>query len=155
MQFTPFYLAERSAYDRETIEAHVKGWQEAMQRTLTIEGSGNEPGQGSFVWLTIKDGKSGSITLKTRKGAEQVLTIKPEEGWKVSSIVMNGNDVTSQLNEDDQFVTPIITSDTSIIIVYEEVSSAVRAKSIKQIPKTIWHFSVIQTVYAPSYGALR
>lgn len=98
-----------------------------MQRTLTNGSSESEPGQGSFVWLTIKDGKSGCITLKTRKGAEQVLTIKPEEGWKVSSIVMNGNDVTSQLNEDNQFVTPVITNDASIIIVYEEASSAVRA----------------------------
>ena len=115
--------------DRETVEAHVKGWQEAVQRTLTVGSSENEPGQGSFVWLTIKDGKSGCITLKTKKDAEQVLTIKPEEGWKVSSIVMNGNDVTSLLNEDNQFVTPIITSDASIIIVYEEASSAVSAIS--------------------------
>ncbi|MBR7054458.1 MAG: hypothetical protein IKI26_06830 [Prevotella sp.] len=58
-----------------------------------------------------------------------MLTVKPEEGWKVSSIVMNGNEVTSLLNEDNQFVTPVITSDASIIIVYEEVSSAVRATS--------------------------
>ena len=61
-----------------------------------------------------------------------MLTVKPEEGWKVSSIVMNGNDVTSQLNEDNQFVTPIITSDASIIIVYEEESSAVRAMSVSR-----------------------
>ncbi len=100
-----------------------------MKRTLTVGSGENDPGQGSFVWLTIKDGKSGCITQKTKKDAEQVLTVKPEEGWKVSSIVMNGNDVTSQLNDDHQFVTPIITSDASIIIVYEEVSSAVRAMS--------------------------
>ena len=115
--------------DREAVEAHVRGWQEAVKRTLTVGSGENDPGQGSFVWLTIKDGKSGCITLKTKKVAEQVLTVKPEEGWKVSSIVMNGNDVTSQLNDDHQFVTPIITSDASIIIVYEEVSSAVRAMS--------------------------
>lgn len=112
--------------DRATVEAHIKGWQNAMQRTLT-NGSESEPAEGSFVWLTIKDGKSGSLTLKTRKGAEQVLTITPEDGWKVSSIVMDGNDVTSQLTNDHQFVTPVITADASIIIVYEEASSAVRA----------------------------
>ena len=55
-----------------------------------------------------------------KQGAEQTLNFTAEEGWKISNIFMDGRYVTSRLAEDGTFVTPVITGDTSIIIVYEE-----------------------------------
>ena len=85
-----------------------------------------EPEPEVFVWLTIKDGQ-GTTKMKVKQGAEQVLTILPEDGWKILSVAMDGTDVTAQATNGGSFTTPAINSDASIIIVYEqEVPSGVR-----------------------------
>jgi len=87
-----------------------------------------EPEPEVFVWLTVNDSQSGCMKIKVRQGAEQTLNITAEDGWKISTIFMDGRYVTSKLAEDGTFVTPAINSDASIIIVYEqEVPSGVRA----------------------------
>ena len=86
-----------------------------------------EPEPEVFVWLTIKDGQ-GTTKMKVKQGLEQVLTIMPEEGWKILSVAMDGTDVTAQVTNGGSFTTPAINSDASIIIVYEqEAPSGVRA----------------------------
>lgn len=83
-----------------------------------------EPEPEVFAWLTVNDSRSGYTKIKVKQGAEQTLNIKAEEGWKISNIFMDGRYVTSRLAEDGTFVTPVITGDTSIIIVYEEEASS-------------------------------
>ena len=86
-----------------------------------------EPEPEVFVWLTIKDGQ-GTTKMKVKQGLEQVLTIMPEEGWKILSVAMDGTDVTALVMNGGSFTTPAINSDASIIIVYEqEAPSGVRA----------------------------
>jgi len=86
-----------------------------------------------FVWLTVNDCQSGYMKIKVKQGAEQTLNFMAEEGWKISNIFMDGRYVTSRLAEDGTFVTPAITGDASIIVVYEEVMpSGVRAASRSQ-----------------------
>ena len=79
-----------------------------------------EPEPELFAWLTVNDSRSGYTKIKVKQGAEQTLNITAEEGWKISNIFMDGRYVTSRLQDDGTFVTPVITGDTSIIIVYEE-----------------------------------
>ena len=97
-----------------------------------------EPEAEVFVWLTVNDCQSGYTKIKVKQGAEQTLNIAAEEGWKISNIFMDGRYVTARLAEDGTFVTPAITSDASIIIVYEEtVPSGVRATRSQAVVKVV------------------
>ena len=97
-----------------------------------------EPEPEVFVWLTVNDCQSGYTKIKVKQGAEQTLNIAAEEGWKISNIFMDGRYVTARLAEDGTFVTPAITSDASIIIVYEEtVPSGVRATRSQAVVKVV------------------
>jgi hypothetical protein len=80
-----------------------------------------------FVWLTLKDGQ-GTTTLKVKQGTEQVLAITPEEGWKLLTVTMDGQDVTAQVKDGGTLTTPAIMQDATIAVVYEqEVPSEVTA----------------------------
>lgn len=86
-----------------------------------------QPEPEVFVWLTMKDGQ-GTTRIKVKQGAEQVLTITPDEGWKVVSVIMDGTDVTAQVGQDGSFTTSAIMQDATIVVVYEqEVPSEVAA----------------------------
>ena len=78
-----------------------------------------QPEPEVLVWLTVKDGR-GTTKMKVRKGTEQVLTITPEEGWKVVSVTLDGIDVTAQVKDGSSYTTPAITSDATLIVVYEQ-----------------------------------
>lgn len=78
-----------------------------------------EPEPETFVWLTVKDGQ-GTTKMKVKQGAEQTLTISPEDGWKLLSVTMDGSDVTARVKDGASFTTPAINSDATIIIVYEQ-----------------------------------
>ena len=80
-----------------------------------------------FVWLTVKDGQ-GTTKVRVKQGMEQVLTITPEEGWKLLTVTMNGQDVTAQVKDGGTLTTPAIMQDATIAVVFEqEVPSEVAA----------------------------
>ena len=78
-----------------------------------------QPEPEVLVWLTVKDGQ-GTTRMKVRQGTEQVLTITPEEGWKVVSVTWNGTDVTAQTKHGGSYTTPAITGDATLAVVYEQ-----------------------------------
>ena len=78
-----------------------------------------QPEPEVLVWLTVKDGQ-GTTKMKVRKGTEQVLTITPEEGWKVVCVTLDGVDVTAQVKDGSSYTTPAITNDATLIVVYEQ-----------------------------------
>ena len=78
-----------------------------------------QPEPEVLVWLTVKDGQ-GTTRMKVRQGTEQMLTITPEEGWKVVSVTLDGMDVTAQVKDGNSYTTPAITSDATLIVVYEQ-----------------------------------
>ena len=78
-----------------------------------------QPEPEVLVWLTVKDGQ-GTTKMKVRKGTEQVLTITPEEGWKVVSVTLDGVDVTAQVKDGRIYTTSAITSDATLIVIYEQ-----------------------------------
>lgn len=92
-----------------------------------------QPKPEVFVWLTVKDGQSGTTKIEVKQGTEQRLNINPEEGWKLSAIMMDNDDVTAQLQSDGTFVTPALMSDATLTIVYEqETPSGVRTTTHSQ-----------------------
>ena len=96
-----------------------------------------QPEPEVLVWLTVKDGQ-GTTKMKVRKGTEQVLTITPEEGWKVVSVTLDGVDVTAQVKDGSNYTTPAITSDATLTVVYEqEAPSDVAATRAAQATVTV------------------
>ena len=73
-----------------------------------------------YVWLTVKDGLSGSTKIRVAQGDSLMLSLTVEEGWKVLSVTMDDNDVTEQLSDGKDFMTPALMNDAMITIVYEE-----------------------------------
>ena len=78
-----------------------------------------QPEPEVFVWLTMKDGQ-GTTRIKVKQGAEQVLTITPEDGWKLSAVTMDGSNVTAEVGQDGSFTTSAIMQDATIVVVYEQ-----------------------------------
>lgn len=91
--------------------------------TVTISGS-NPP---SDPVLTIKQADNGSVKVQVSKGSVYTFTFAPSNGWKVHSVTFNNMDVTSQLSGDGKFITPAITNNSSLYVVYEQGNSSVYA----------------------------
>lgn len=86
-----------------------------INKTVTIVGNTIED-----PILTIKQADNGSISTKVKKGTSYTFTIHVEEGWKIHSVTLNNEDVTSQLNEQLTFTTPAINENAILTIVYEK-----------------------------------
>ena len=97
------------------------GWREFLK----IEEMGEHTEK--YVWLSMRDGQ-GITRIKVKKGETQELTIMPEEGWKLLTVTMDGQDVTAQVKDGGTLTTPAIMQDATIMVVYEqEVPSEVTA----------------------------
>lgn len=91
--------------------------------TISIIGANPE----SDPTLTIKQADNGSVKVQVSKGSVYTFIIAPDNGWNVHSVTFNNMDVTSQLSSDGSFTTPTIDSNSTLSVVYEQVSSAVNA----------------------------
>lgn len=77
------------------------------------------------IYLTIKLPESGVITHKEiyEKAAE--LSFKANDGWEINTVSFNDEDVTTQLDENGNFITPILTEDANLIVVFKKIPSGV------------------------------
>ena len=68
------------------------------------------------IYLTINDGAKGSVKLKVID-ANPFFTLKlePDNGWQVSSLTLNGENVKAEMTEDGTYTTPAINSNLIII----------------------------------------
>lgn len=80
-------------------------------------------------YLSIKSADNGSIAQEIEKGKSYSFVITPSEGWDIESVSFNGENVTSQL-EDNRYTTPAISSDSELNIVYKQEGNT-NAKSLK------------------------
>jgi len=72
------------------------------------------------VYLTLKDAATGCMKLLVNKGESYTFAIEPEDGWKVTSVTYNDEDVTSSLDEQNHFTTPAITADAVLRVAYSQ-----------------------------------
>jgi len=70
--------------------------------------------------LTIKQAENGSVGVEVPHGNTQTCTITANDGWRIHSVSFNDEDVTSQLNDKMEFITPAITENSTLCVVYEE-----------------------------------
>ena len=86
-----------------------------------------KPYRGEEFYLTIKYADNGCVKLTPTKGESYELTIEPEKGWRINTVLYNGEDVTSQLSAENVFRTPAITKDSKLIVTFESTESDVRS----------------------------
>lgn len=75
--------------------------------------------------LFIKQLDNGMISTNVNKGSKHTFKIYAETGWKIHSVTFNNDDVTNELDTDDSFTTPAMNENATLIVVYEQESSAV------------------------------
>lgn len=74
---------------------------------------------GEYCYLTLKYAETGCMKLLVKRGTSQTIAIEPEEGWGLVSVTYNDEDVTSSLDENNHFTTPVITDDAVLRAVYD------------------------------------
>lgn len=89
--------------------------------------------EGSVVYLSLKDAAAGQMKLQVKKGENYTFAIEAEAGWKVSSIIYNGVDVTKQLDEQGRFTTPVITADAILNVVYEQLNTQMANANVEDV----------------------
>ena len=77
----------------------------------------------NYIKLTLKDGLSGSTRILVPEGDSLMISVAAEEGWKVLSVTMDGNDITEKLSGNNMFTTPALMGDAVITIVYEQTGA--------------------------------
>lgn len=75
--------------------------------------------------LYIKQTDNGMVSTKVNKGSKHTFKFYAENGWKIHSVTFNDNDVTNELDSNNSFTTPAINENATLIVVYEQESTAV------------------------------
>ena len=80
------------------------------------------------IYLTINDGAKGSIKLRVNDANPYfTLKLEPDNGWQVSSLTLNGENVKAEMAEDGTYTTPAINSNSTLYVVYSQGASSVAA----------------------------
>lgn len=75
------------------------------------------------VMLYIKSGNGGSIGVSLEKGTRFACRISAEEGWQIHSVTFNGSDVTADVTEEGEYVTPAINTPAELNVAFELLNS--------------------------------
>ena len=94
------------------------GWREFLK--IVEMDSSEEP-----IYLTLQSGSHGKIKMVVKKGEKYTFLLDPENGWRINSVTYNDNDVTNQLDDENKFTTPDITSDAVLRVVFEQLNTRV------------------------------
>ena len=74
--------------------------------------------------LSISDGGHGKTQLLVDDAKPYfTLVFKADDGWKIHSVTLNGDNVTYEVGEDGKYTTPPLTASSSLNVVYEQSSS--------------------------------
>jgi len=81
----------------------------------------NNPVKNTRVCLTIQ-AENGSIKQKVNEDGTITCTIKPNDLIRVSSILLNGEDVTNQM-EKNKLDLPLLTENATLEVSFESISN--------------------------------
>ena len=93
--------------------------------TLSIKATGN--GTVSYGDASVK-GKTSTFTVK--EGTSVTITLTPDDGYRVKSLVVNNTDVTSSISN-NQYTISSINANTSIVAEFEVIPPTTYTLSIK------------------------
>lgn len=74
------------------------------------------------IYLICKYADQGCFKLHVTEGSKQKISISPENGWRIHSVLFNETDVTEQLTQDNVFTTPAILATSTLNVVFEQDS---------------------------------
>lgn len=66
---------------------------------------------------------NGVVNFPGAATSETALTIKPDEGWKISTATLGGDDITSSLGEDGAYTVPVLTESKTLSVVFVKKTS--------------------------------
>lgn len=72
-----------------------------------------------FYYLSIQDSSNGTVDMKVKNGSKCTLRISPKDGKTIKNVYFNDDDVTSQLNSENNYTTPAITANSTLRVVYK------------------------------------
>lgn len=78
----------------------------------------------SKVYLTIRQADQGCVRQAVNMGENYRLSIIPEKGWTINSVMYNDEDVTGQL-VDNTYTTPAMTADGTLVVAFEQVVNGI------------------------------
>ena len=104
------YYTYKGNFCRLNTKAEVNG-----QFDLTIQAIGN----GSVSCNGMRAGNSQILTLKVDEVSSYKLDIYPNSGYRIKSVTINGLDVTSQVSEDRYYTINSISSNTDVVVEFE------------------------------------
>ncbi len=87
------------------------------------------------VYLTIRQAEQGSVKMLTNVGERYSYDFLPAPGWVIHSVTFNNEDVTKQLIGNN-YTTPAMTTSSTLSVVFEEESSAVRSTTARNVRVT-------------------
>lgn len=101
--------------------------------TAIVTGPAIEEPNPTEISVTIKDAERGQVSVMAEPGSVLKLKFEAVDDWFVSSVLLNGEDVTSQLDAENCFVTPTLNEDAIINVVYADIATSVDMFSMQKI----------------------
>ena len=83
------------------------------------------------ITLSIKSGNGGQVDANIEYGEKFTFNVVPEEGWKVNSVIFNGQDVTSEL-ENGAYTTPELYRDATLNVSFESTEDAISETQVSR-----------------------
>ena len=80
--------------------------------------------------LTIQHAENGYLKQFVQRGANITFALVPADGWKINTVVYNGYDVTSELNNENEYTTPAINADAVLSVSFESTQNAINSARI-------------------------
>lgn len=77
------------------------------------------------IFLTIKQADNGSVRQRVREWDSFTFYVEPAEGWRVHTVTLNGQDITSNVGTDGLLQIDYIRESAVLSITYEQENSAV------------------------------
>lgn len=139
---TPTYVFNDDNYNKATLYVPKGKLSQYKEVTCWKKFKNIVEMAGDYCYLTLKYAETGCMKLLVKRGTSHTIAIEPEEDWKVSSVTYNDEDVTSSLDENNQFTTPAITADAVLHAVYVQDTQVSRIVNdnvnIKAVNGGLW-----------------
>jgi len=110
LEYVTLHVPERSV----TPYSNHAVWGQAI-KIVPIKEEEDEP-----IYLTLQDAERGLLKLLAQQGKTYTFVVEPQEGWRIHSVCFNDEEVTAQLDENNSYTTPELTTDSRLSVVYEQ-----------------------------------
>ena len=81
-------------------------------------------GLSDHIWLTIRQADGGQTRVRILRGADVTLSLTAESGWSLHSVTVNGADMTSQVETDENILRiPSVGSPVTVNVSFEKDTS--------------------------------